>query len=125
MGQAKNRGTYEQRKESKMKELRKESKMKVKAEIDEAFDNTEDLLSNLTDKGYDGYFKDKQGLLDNTKVTRLGVMLNLKNEQNKPYSVIVTPSYLTDVDEFRKSILEMADGIKRNFPHLNEQQTTQ
>ena len=29
MGQAKNRGTYEQRKESKMKELRKENKMKV------------------------------------------------------------------------------------------------
>jgi hypothetical protein len=120
MGQAKNRGTYEQRKESKVK-----VKAETPQEILEAFDNTEDLLSNLTDKGYDGYFKDKQGLLDNTKVTRLGVMLNLKNEQNKPYSVIVTPSYLTDVDEFRKSILEMADGIKRNFPHLNEQQTTQ
>ncbi len=124
MGQAKNRGTYEQRKESKMKEMRKESKM-MPPQIDEAFDNTEDLLSNLTDKGYEGYFKDKQGLLNNTKVTRLGVMLNLKNEQDKPYSVIVTPSHLTDKDEFRKTILVMADGIKKNFPHLNEQQTTQ
>jgi hypothetical protein len=125
MGQAKNRGTYEQRKESKMKEMRKESNMIIPPEIDEAFDNSYDLLSNLTDKGFEGYFKDKQGLLNNTKVTRLGVMLNLKNEQDKPYSVIVTPSHLTDVDEFRKSILVMADGIKKNFPHLNEQQTTQ
>ena len=125
MGQTKNRGTYEQRKESKMKEMRKESNMIIPPEIDEAFDNSYDLLSNLTDKGFEGYFKDKQGLLNNTKVTRLGVMLNLKNEQDKPYSVIVTPSHLTDVDEFRKSILVMADGIKKNFPHLNEQQTTQ
>ena len=125
MGQAKNRGTYEQRKESKMKEMRKESNMIIPPEIDEAFDNSYDLLSNLTDKGFEGYFKDKQRLLNNTKVTRLGVMLNLKNEQDKPYSVIVTPSHLTDVDEFRKSILVMADGIKKNFPHLNEQQTTQ
>ena len=93
--------------------------------IDEAFKNMNDLLFKLTTKGYKSYFKDKQEMLDKTQITALGIQIKVKDKQNVPYSIIVTPSHLTDNDEYRKRIVEMAESIKENFPNLNNQQSIQ
>ena len=109
------RDTFKEREKKKMK----------RKHTDEAFNNINDLLSKLSKKGYESYFKNKDDMMNKTEITELGVILNVKNnKQNTPYSIIVTPTYLTDKDEFRKKILEMADSIFENFPNLNEQQQT-
>lgn len=98
---------------------------KVPKQVDEAFENMNDLLSKLTTKGYDNYFKDKDDFMNKMWITELGIQLKVKDEQNTPYSIIVTPSHLTDNDELRKKIVEMAESIKENFPNLYNQQTIQ
>ena len=113
-------------KNNKKNESEKKMKSnKIPKQVDEAFDNMNDLLSKLTTKGYNSYFKDKQEMLDKTQITALGIKIKVKDKQNVPYSIIVTPSHLTDIDEFRKLILEMADATKKNFPNLNKQQIIQ
>ena len=64
-------------------------------------------------------------MLDKTQITALGIQIKVKDKQNVPYSIIVTPSHLTDNDEYRKRIVEMAESIKENFPNLNNQQSIQ
>ena len=96
-----------------------------KKEVDEAFENMNDLLSRLTTEGYDNYFKDKDDFMNKMWITALGIQLKVKDEQNTPYSIIVTPSHLTDNDELRKKIVYMAESIKENFPNLYNQQTIQ
>ena len=98
---------------------------KVPKEVDEAFENMNDLLSKLTTKGYDSYFKDKDDLMNKTQITELGIQVKVKDEQNTPYTIIVTPSHLTDNDEYRKKIVDMAESIKENFPDLYNQQSIQ
>lgn len=98
---------------------------KVPKQVDEAFENMNDLLSRLTTEGYDNYFKDKDDFMNKMWITELGIQLKVKDEQNTPYSIIVTPSHLTDNDELRKKIVEMAESIKENFPNLYNQQTIQ
>ena len=100
-------------------------KNKIPKQVDEAFYNMHDLLSKLTTKGYFSYFKDKDGLMNQTQITELGILVKVKDEQNTPYKIIVTPSHLSDDDEFRKMIVHMAEGIKKNFPNLYNQQSIQ
>ena len=108
--------------------IERQNKMKnnkIPKQVDDAFENMNDLLSKLSDRGYDSYFKDKDDLMNKTQITHLGILVKVKDKQNKPYEIIVTPSHLTDADEFRKKIVFMAEGIKKNFPNLFNQQSIQ
>ena len=98
---------------------------KIPKQLDEAFDNMNDLLSKLTPKGLYSYFEDKEDAMNKTRFTSFGVEVNVKDKKDTPYKIIVTPSHLTDDDEMRKLILYMAESIKENFPELLNQQSIQ
>jgi hypothetical protein len=79
MGQAKNRGTYEQRKESKMKEQSKESKMKEQSKeskMKEQLKDMDKMFSNKTTQyGMDIFF-------NNISKKDLSNIAEITNEMN-------------------------------------------
>ena len=55
---------------------------------------------------------------DNSKITSLGIQLEMFNRNAEIFRVIVCPDLLTDNDIFMKVIMGMGDVFKENFPHL-------
>jgi hypothetical protein len=100
----------------------REKKSKIPPHIDNAFRNLEDIFYGLTDSGWRNLDCEK-AQTERMNITRLGILINLKNRDNQMFSLIVTPNYLSDVTLLRKEILTMADNLKKTFPNLLDKQT--
>ena len=102
--------------------MKEKKSNKIPPEIDNAFRNLEDIFYALTDKGW----KDldcEEAKKRRMKITNLGIQIQFKNRNIEIFSVIVTPNYLSDVNELRKEIVIMADAIREHFPEILEEKT--
>ena len=89
----------------------------VPPDIINAFDNTEDLVKHISDEGLEELNYSTMDD-DNSKITSLGIQLEMFNRNAEIFRVIVCPDLLTDNDIFMKVIMGMGDVFKENFPHL-------
>ncbi len=100
----------------------REKKSKIPPAIENAFCNLEDIFSALSDSGWKDLDCEK-AKTERMNITRLGIIINLKNRDDQIFSVIVTPNYLSDASLLRKEIITMADIYTEIFPNLLDKPT--
>jgi len=95
--------------------MKNEMKNEVPDFVEKSFCNLEDILRHLTDEGLESLQFDATQM-DKVQVTQFGIKCEMENRYGDGFSVLVMDD--DDTDKFRLRILECAEGIRRNFPHL-------
>ena len=93
-------------------------KNEIPPNVANAFNNTEDLLRNISDEGLrELNFSAKDR--DKTHITVFGIEMKMRNRDSEIFKVIVCPVSFSDSDVFRRVILDSGESIKKNFPNIS------
>ena len=83
--------------------------------VEKSLCNLEDIVRSLTDEGLESLQFDATRM-DKFQVTQFGIKCEMENRYGDRFSVLVMDD--DDTNKFRLRILECAEEIRRNFPHL-------
>jgi hypothetical protein len=84
--------------------------MNMPAYIDNAFDNLEDVMHAMSDEGLQD-LNVLENKFSKVKITRFGVLVEMRNRDEKPFSVLVMDD--ADMNTFRKRITTSAKAMKK------------
>ena len=84
--------------------------MKVPAYIDAAYDNLNDILRALSNSGLED-LKMHENKFDKVSITRLGLLVEMSNRDEKPFSVLVMDN--ADKNTFITRLKTVAKNLKK------------
>jgi len=84
--------------------------MNMPAYIDNASSNLEDVMHAMSDEGLQD-LNVRENIFSKVKITRFGLLVEMRNRDEKPFSVLVMDD--ADMNTFRKRIATSAKAMKK------------